>query len=78
MTAPTVEELTAVHEDIELQESDDSDDGTDDGMDDDSEDNTSDGDEDDGSSDDDGAGFGLVVAALALLAVALSAWTRRR
>jgi len=58
VTAPTVEELTAVHEDIELQESD--------------------GDEDDESSDDDGAGFGLVVAALALLAVALSAWTRRR
>lgn len=103
VTAPSIEELTAVHESVELQESTGSDDGTDDGsddgtddgsddamddgsddsMDDGSDDSMDDGSDDGGAnessddSDDSGPGFGLLAGAVALLALALTAWRRR-
>ncbi len=84
VTAPTVEELQSVHEDIELLEgetgesdgaddTDDSDraDDTDAGETDDDRAGEADDTDDDTDTDDDGAGFGLVVAIVGLVAVAV-------
>jgi hypothetical protein len=72
VTAPSIEELTAVHESVELQESTGADDDTDNGSTDGDSNETSD------DSDDSGPGFGLLAAVMAVLAVAMVSWARRQ